>query len=341
MRIFPPYFVDRARDLGPGAQGHGGRGRAVHRHQHLEDGQRARGLSVRRLRGPVPHGLEGRAQGTRDVSAEQGARRGALGRAADRRRARRRAAGRGDRKRTGACRSRLCPRRCSPRSLARPADAPVGQPRVDLHDRASARRVRAVRRARRRGRPGVSVRGVGERRRAAARSGRGGEDAVDGHAREGPRLAQAQARRALEDRRRRLVRDAVPAARRAAAGARRRRRRWRRCPLALRRPRRADRAPIAAEGRRARCSTRCSAVEEPRTGTDGTLSWTVDVRNPASGEDFVARTERNHAAGNVLPGRRDAAILHVACRAIIRARSTGSRGSFRSTCACSTRRGSA
>ncbi len=29
------------------------------------------------------------------------------------------------------------------------------------------------------------------------------------------------------------------------------------------------------------------AVDEPRTGTDGTLSWTVDIRNPASGEDFV------------------------------------------------------
>ena len=29
------------------------------------------------------------------------------------------------------------------------------------------------------------------------------------------------------------------------------------------------------------------AVEEPRTGTDGTLSWTADIRNPASGEDFV------------------------------------------------------
>ena len=29
------------------------------------------------------------------------------------------------------------------------------------------------------------------------------------------------------------------------------------------------------------------AVEEPRTGTDGTLSWTVDIGNPASGEDFV------------------------------------------------------
>jgi ribonucleoside-diphosphate reductase alpha chain len=27
--------------------------------------------------------------------------------------------------------------------------------------------------------------------------------------------------------------------------------------------------------------------DEPRTGTDGTLSWTVDIVNPASGEDFV------------------------------------------------------
>jgi ribonucleoside-diphosphate reductase alpha chain len=29
------------------------------------------------------------------------------------------------------------------------------------------------------------------------------------------------------------------------------------------------------------------SVEEPRTGTDGTLSWTVDIRNPATVEDFV------------------------------------------------------
>ncbi len=29
------------------------------------------------------------------------------------------------------------------------------------------------------------------------------------------------------------------------------------------------------------------AVEEPKTGTDGTLSWTVDIVNPASGEAFV------------------------------------------------------
>jgi sodium-dependent dicarboxylate transporter 2/3/5 len=29
------------------------------------------------------------------------------------------------------------------------------------------------------------------------------------------------------------------------------------------------------------------ALQEPRTGTDGTLSWTVDISNPATGEDFV------------------------------------------------------
>ena len=29
------------------------------------------------------------------------------------------------------------------------------------------------------------------------------------------------------------------------------------------------------------------SVQEPKTGTDGTLSWTVDIQNPASGEDFV------------------------------------------------------
>ncbi|MGC3965447.1 MAG: adenosylcobalamin-dependent ribonucleoside-diphosphate reductase [Rhodocyclaceae bacterium] len=29
------------------------------------------------------------------------------------------------------------------------------------------------------------------------------------------------------------------------------------------------------------------SAQEPRTGTDGTLSWTVDISNPASGEEFV------------------------------------------------------
>jgi ribonucleoside-diphosphate reductase alpha chain len=29
------------------------------------------------------------------------------------------------------------------------------------------------------------------------------------------------------------------------------------------------------------------SLKEPKTGTDGTLSWTVDIYNPATGEDFV------------------------------------------------------
>jgi ribonucleoside-diphosphate reductase alpha chain len=29
------------------------------------------------------------------------------------------------------------------------------------------------------------------------------------------------------------------------------------------------------------------SLKEPKTGTDGTLSWTVDVFNPATAEDFV------------------------------------------------------
>jgi ribonucleoside-diphosphate reductase alpha chain len=29
------------------------------------------------------------------------------------------------------------------------------------------------------------------------------------------------------------------------------------------------------------------SLDEPKTGTDGTLSWTVDIANPATGEDFV------------------------------------------------------
>src|SRR5688500_20129950 len=29
------------------------------------------------------------------------------------------------------------------------------------------------------------------------------------------------------------------------------------------------------------------ALKEPKTGTDGTMSWTVDVLNPRTGDDFV------------------------------------------------------
>jgi ribonucleoside-diphosphate reductase alpha chain len=44
---------------------------------------------------------------------------------------------------------------------------------------------------------------------------------------------------------------------------------------------------LAPEGRPHPVLDAMFAVEEPRTGTDGTLSWTVDITNPASGEDFV------------------------------------------------------
>ena len=36
------------------------------------------------------------------------------------------------------------------------------------------------------------------------------------------------------------------------------------------------------------------SLEEPRTGTDGTLAWTVDIANPASGEEFVMGLKEMH-----------------------------------------------
>ena len=77
------------------------------------------------------------------------------------------------------------------------------------------------------------------------------------------------------------------------------------------------------------------AVEEPRTGTDGTLSWTVDVRNPASGDDFVLGLKEITLPDGItrpysmwLSGHYPRAL-------------DGLCGSSRSTCACSTRPGSA
>lgn len=57
---------ERARARGDG----GGRG-AVHRCRHLEDGQRARRLSVRRLQGPVHAGLAARAEGPDHLSSQR------------------------------------------------------------------------------------------------------------------------------------------------------------------------------------------------------------------------------------------------------------------------------
>ncbi len=41
------------------------------------------------------------------------------------------------------------------------------------------------------------------------------------------------------------------------------------------------------------------SVEEPRTGTDGTLSWTVDVSNPASGDEFVLGLKEIQLPGGI------------------------------------------
>ena len=76
------------------------------------------------------------------------------------------------------------------------------------------------------------------------------------------------------------------------------------------------------------------AVEEPQTGTDGTMSWTVDVRNPRSGDDFVLGLKEITLPDGVtrpysmfLAGQYPRAL-------------DGLRRSSRSTCACSIRRGS-
>jgi len=41
------------------------------------------------------------------------------------------------------------------------------------------------------------------------------------------------------------------------------------------------------------------SIDEPRTGTDGTLSWTVDVSNPASGDEFVLGLKEIQLPGGI------------------------------------------
>ena len=77
MRTLPPYFVTALEISADAHAADGRRGRAVHRHQHLEDGERARGLSVRGFPGPLLPGLEVGPEGPRHLPAEQGARLGA------------------------------------------------------------------------------------------------------------------------------------------------------------------------------------------------------------------------------------------------------------------------
>ncbi len=63
-----------------------------------------------------------------------------------------------------------------------------------------------------------------------------------------------------------------------------------------------ERAPdlLSPEGRPHPVLDAMFAVEEPKTGTDGTLSWSVDIRNPASGEDFVLGLKEITLPGSVM-----------------------------------------
>ena len=82
----PPAFVNA---LEIAARDHMAMQAAIqpyHRRGDLEDRERARGLSVRGLREPLPRGLARRAEGHHHLPAEQRARRGAVGRARTRRR---------------------------------------------------------------------------------------------------------------------------------------------------------------------------------------------------------------------------------------------------------------
>ncbi len=172
-------------------------------------------------------------QGPGHLPAQLGARFGALGRAFVHREEA--AAGRADRRGQPAPVDQVAARAGAVvAGVAGPARPPRRQPRVDLHGRASRRRVRGVRRPHRGGRQVLPVRGVDQRHRAAARPRRRRQDAVDGHARQGSRLARAEARRARQDRGRPVVRDAVPAARRTAPRAERGGRRRAGAALALR-----------------------------------------------------------------------------------------------------------
>ena len=114
-----------------------------------------------------------------------------------------------------------------------------------------------------------------------ARAGGARQEPVDGHARAGPRVAALK----LES----LAKTpgapfdvAMPPGRRARC----RCRAWSRpsprsCATAAKRS-----APSTAGGRDAVLDAMFSR-KEPKTGADGTLSWTVDILNPRPGDDFV------------------------------------------------------
>jgi ribonucleoside-diphosphate reductase alpha chain len=128
----------------------------------------------------------------------------------------------------------------------------------------------------------LAVRSLGQRPGPAARPRRRRQDAVDGHARQRPRLARSSSSNRWP--RRRTAKASTCPSRRTASRS-----------DAGRGFRDGPADPATASNSSARFKNEgptpvldaLFSLKEPKTGTDGTLSWTVDIFNPATGEDFV------------------------------------------------------
>ena len=288
----------RAGDERRGPCRDGGRGGALHRHVDQQDGQRARGLSVQGLPGPLHPGMARRAQGAWPPTGPTACwvRCSALPPAAEAGGVAPSAAGPvattqpaplapvpvADGANQRLRLDRLPPRRAGQPALARPTRAARRQPGLELPDRPSARRLLALRgrdAGRRRPRwrpvwPQPAVRGVGQRRRAAARPWGAGQDPVHGHAHQRRGLAQAQARCAGHGGRGARLRDALSRPRATSA-----------CSPAWWRPPAPSYAGAASNWARCRtaaprpCSTPCSAATSPAPAPTarwpGRWTWTT------------------------------------------------------------------
>jgi len=169
---------------------------------------------------------------------------------------------------------------CLP-ALAGPPEPAGRQPVLDLHGRLANRQVRPVRRPRRAGRPCLAVRSLGQRPGRTARPRRRRQDPVHGHARQRPRLATDEARRAWP--RPRVTPSKCQCRRTASASVcRPSYRPWPRSSPGV-----ANSSALSSNEGPTPVKDALFSAKEPKTGTDGTLSWTVDVSNPSTGEDFV------------------------------------------------------
>ena len=235
---------------------------------------------------------------------------------------------------TGVCRPR-CSRRCAGRA----ARCCRRQRGLDLHDRASVRRFRALRRRVAGGGDGAPARVQPSRSGSTARSSRAAWARWPRRCRwtcaptirPGSRSSSTRWRRWPKSARSRCA----SAARRAPAVPSRRRRDGGGDPLALRAARRAD-AQLGAGA--TPVLDAMFSRDEPRTGTSGTLAWSVTSTTQRRGELMTLTVKEI-----TLPGRRRR--RHYATvrglRATTRARSTAWRACCRWTCASSTRHGSA